>query len=202
MRFHLVRHGETAPIPPNSFYGGADVPLSDAGKAQASSAADCLANEPIECIISSPLNRAIYGADQVGLRHPNADRLVVDDLREVDRGRWVGHDLASLNASYPNDWSDYIAEPLSWCGHGGESLQNVYDRVGLAFDSLLALPYSSVVIVAHMFPIRALVSKCQLSRDMASDMMNIVIPTASISKVVYNKDVHALVTEEIGYVPY
>ena len=66
-RLYLVRHGEV--IPPGGVhgvhYGDMDVPLSDLGKMEAKAAAKFLEGYDIKGVFSSPLSRAVYGAEQI-----------------------------------------------------------------------------------------------------------------------------------------
>jgi broad specificity phosphatase PhoE len=200
MRIHLVRHGETAPNPPNSFYGGSEVPLSANGELQAAAAATYLADEPVDHIICSPLSRAVFGAEQVRMRHTRVAVSQIAGFREKDCGRWVGHDLASMNKVYPDDMQSYLADPINWRGHGGESLAQVQSRVISAFEDVLASGYSNIVIVSHLFPTRIILNHLTKG-DAVDDLMNMKIPTASVSHLDYpeNGSVHVGVC---GHVPY
>ena len=200
MRIHLVRHGETAPDPPNSFYGGSEVPLSALGKHQAAAAGEYLAHEDLDCIVSSPLSRAVFGAQQVQMRHSKLDILEVDNFREIDRGRWVGHDLPSINRNYPNDWSAYLEDPLNWRGHGGESLAQVQQRVIAAFTDVLKMGYRNIVIVSHLFPTRIMLNYINKTEEL-KDLLYLDIPTASVSRIECSDEQGQLVTVT-GHIPY
>ena len=66
-RLFLVRHGEV--IPPGGVhgvhYGSQDVPLSPLGQLEAAAAAEALKSQPLYGVHSSPLSRAVYGAEQI-----------------------------------------------------------------------------------------------------------------------------------------
>lgn len=200
MRIHLVRHGETAPNPPNSFYGGSEVPLSANGELQAAAAADYLANEPVDYIICSPLSRAVFGAEEIRMRHTKAVVSRMDDFREKNCGRWVGHDLASMGKAYPDDMKSYLADPINWRGHGGESLAQVQQRVVSAFENVLTLGYNNIVIVSHLFPTRIILNHLTKG-DAVDDLMNMKIPTASVSRLDCRAD-GSIDVGLCGYVPY
>ncbi len=200
MIVNLIRHGETAPEPPNSFYGGTEVPLSENGKRQAQLAALTFKEVELDGIICSPLSRAVYGAERVQLQHPNLEIIEHSGLREIDRGRWVGHDLASVKASFPGDWDMYLNDPLNWRGHGGESLMELYVRVQAAFDEINQWKLSNIAIVAHLFPIRAIVSKT-VDLSLEEQMLKCKIATASISSIARNED-GVWKPRYIGQIPY
>ena len=200
MRIHLVRHGETAPNPPNSFYGGSEVPLSANGELQAAAAADYLSSESVDHIICSPLSRAVFGAEEIRMRHTKAMVSQVDGFREKNCGRWVGHDLASMGKAYPDDMKSYLADPINWRGHGGESLAQVQQRVVSAFENVLTLGYRNIVIVSHLFPTRLILNHLTKG-DVVDDLMNMKIPTASVSRLDCQAD-GSIGVSICGYVPY
>ena len=201
MRIHLVRHGETAPNPPDSFYGGSEVPLSQEGKRQAECAAEFLRKEEVDLIVSSHLSRARYGAEQIRLRHTRAETRVVKEFTEIDRGRWVGHNLKGINKLYPGDWDAYLSDPLNWQGHGGESLQQLNDRVVNAWTNLTAREEKCIVVVAHMFPIRSIVGH-YLEGTLLEHFFDIKIPTASISTIELERQANGAKIASIGFKPY
>jgi probable phosphoglycerate mutase len=92
----LARHGETDWNRDLRFQGHADVPLNDAGRAQARELARSLAAEPIGAVYSSDLLRARETAEIVaaslGLRVEVDER-----LREIDVGSWQGSTRAELD---------------------------------------------------------------------------------------------------------
>ena len=200
MRIHLVRHGETAPNPPNSFYGGSEVPLSANGELQAAAAATYLADEPVDHIICSPLSRAVFGAEEIRMRHTKAVVSQIAGFREKDCGHWVGHDLASMKKAYPEDMKSYLADPINWRGHGGESLAQVQRRVVSAFENVLTSGYSNIVIVSHLFPTRIILNHLTKG-DVVDDLMNMNIPTASVSHLDCQAD-GSIDVGICGHVPY
>ena len=96
-RIVWVRHGEVnSGLKSGAVYGGADVPLSENGEAEARAAAAMIQSGvtddlPVAAVFCSPLARAVYGADVVaaacGLTLPTA----LSGFREV-----VAHDLSRL----------------------------------------------------------------------------------------------------------
>jgi probable phosphoglycerate mutase len=154
----LLRHGQTALSGERRFSGLGDVPLTSYGEAQARAAATRLAARGgIDAVVSSPLVRARQTAAVVTRRLGLPDPAVDDDLRETDFGDWEGHTFAEVQLKWPDElgaWlaSDTVAPP------GGESFAATTDRVRGALSRLLdAYPRQTVLVVAHVTPIKILV---------------------------------------------
>ena len=122
MRLYLVRHGAVSPPRPHVFYGGTDVPLSQLGQAEAKRAAQVLAGESVQRVVSSPMSRALYGAQCFLASRDELDMEIEEDLREIDRGRWIGHTPEEIRANFPGDLEAHAEDPDHWREHGGESL--------------------------------------------------------------------------------
>ena len=96
----LVRHGETDWNRENRFQGHADIPLNEAGRAQARDLALELEDASFQAVYSSPLLRAYETATIL------AERLELeveraDDLMEVDVGSWSGLTRVEVEARFP-----------------------------------------------------------------------------------------------------
>ena len=187
MRLFLIRHGAVIPPAPGAFYGGTDVELSANGKAEAQAAGQFLSDIAIDHVIASPLRRAHYGAQQVTAGRENMSIELYDGLREIWRGRWVGHTREEIEQKWPGDLAAHAADPHSWREHGGESLADIRNRVLAVRDRLLAKYRNrTVVLVSHMFPTRAILADAK-GADFP-DWFSINIPTASVSLVEYADD--------------
>ena len=140
-----VRHGEVnSGLKPGAVYGGADVPLSTNGEAEARAAASMIHagvtdGVPITHVFCSPLARAVYGAEAVAEACGLRDSLTpLEGLREVGRGEWYGLTPAEITEKYGEaaSMSTFVAEP-AFRPPGGESLQDVAARVLPARDAVL-----------------------------------------------------------------
>ena len=98
-RLFLVRHGEV--INPGGdrpvYYGAMDVSLSSLGEAEAIAAARYLQYYDLDFVVSSPLLRAIFGAEQIVALQKNLSNnedeegvVQMDGFKELDRGAWCG----------------------------------------------------------------------------------------------------------------
>lgn len=144
----LLRHGATEESARGLFSGRTDVPLSSRGRAQA------VAWEPVLAplagritALTSPLVRAAETARLAGL-----DATVQPDLVEWDLGELEGRPSDEVRRSRPG-WSLFTDGPP----HGtGESPAAVEARVEHALETLLAVPTSIAIGVAHGQLLRAL----------------------------------------------
>lgn len=167
-RLYLVRHGQTPSTVARLFSGGSvDGPslnadgLGEARRAGAfiaaqAEAADPAGSGPIDAVLASPMvrTRETAGAiaDALGL-----DVRTDDAWKEVDFGAWESLNLAEISERFPDDiaqwWHSTATAPP-----GGESLDDLTRRIVVARDSVVeAHQGSSVVVVTHSMPIRALV---------------------------------------------
>lgn len=170
------------------YYGGTEVPLSDAGRAEAAAAASVLAAWRLHHVVCSPLSRARYGADLIAHgRGLAAAPEPIADLREIDRGHWVGHTEEELLAARPEELQAHRSDPEHWRGHGGESLGDLRRRVLRARDGLLERwPDQTVALVAHLYPIRSLIAEASGQPYAAWEQLK--VPTGSISLMELGRD--------------
>jgi ribonuclease H / adenosylcobalamin/alpha-ribazole phosphatase len=160
LRLFLVRHGETADNIQMRYLGLSDVPLTANGTRQARRAAAALSKLPIRAIISSPLRRAV---DTAALIHAacGADLRLDARLAEGSFGDWEGRTRAEVLGLGRRDaelLACWESDP-SCAPPGGESIQNIQKRIISLTDELTSeFSESSVVIVSHVGPIKALLA--------------------------------------------
>jgi probable phosphoglycerate mutase len=150
--FHLLRHGEP------SVFGRINgrlpgVGLSAKGRAEIAAVAGRLAEEKIDAIYASPLQRTRETAEIL------ADRLGLsveyrEDVIELDFGEWTG--LTADEVRKDERWRMWSNCRSIAAIPGGESWRKVQDRVVHALFDLQRLhPDESVVVVSHGDIIRA-----------------------------------------------
>lgn len=194
LRVFLVRHGAvdlTTPgftFPKDCFYGGADVPLSKLGELEAKAASEFLKNEKIDMVFSSPLRRAVYGAERVAEKFGLSTNQDVD-FREVDRGRWLGLTKDQIDEKFPGDMDNFSQDP-TWRGHGGETYTDLFQRVLAARDRALAKAREAgaktICIVSHMWVTKSMITDVMGIKPTEQDKWaKIQVPTASVSLLEY-----------------
>lgn len=184
MDLTLIRHGQVEASQRGLFYGGAEVALSELGKAQARAAASFLGGQGCDALWSSPLSRARFGASCVLSELQKQDRtppggiVIVPELREIDRGRWLGRSKSEVLGEFPGDWEAHRADPIHWRGHQGESLGDLQARVA-AFWERIQDGSGRHVVVSHLFVTRCILGLAAGLQP--EDWRELEIPTGSVS---------------------
>jgi probable phosphoglycerate mutase len=138
MRILLVRHGETHWNAEGRNQGQTyDIPLSEAGRAQALALRGRLVGTPIARAVSSPLLRARQTAEvALGDR---AGLLTLDPrLMEISHGQWEGRLAEEIRAGFPESHQAWRETPHLVTLPGGESLQEVEARAWPALQEACA----------------------------------------------------------------
>lgn len=175
------------------YYGAMDVNLSRLGEQEAMAAAEYLKRYELQHVASSPLSRAMYGANEI-LRlqqgggndvEAKSDLVTYDGFKELDRGDWCGLTLNEIGRDKMArfDDCDESATPRN-----GESFTVLRERVLHSRDELLA--------ITDFGRASALVSHLQVTRSMLSDalgvptnkMSGLKVATASITCIDYDME--------------
>ena len=190
-RIHLVRHGLVDSAWVGRLYGCLDVPLSDEGCRQAQRAAERLLGPPgqgrlkptLDLVVHSGLERAAFGAQAIAIAFEmRATPRIEQDLRELDRGEWAGLRADEVERRAPGALAAWHADPDRVRPPGGESLDDLAQRVLPVLDRLASeAPGGEVALVAHGWVVRvALLATLGLARATAARLR---VPPASIHTV-------------------
>jgi broad specificity phosphatase PhoE len=148
-RLWLVRHGETQWSAQGRHTGLTDVPLTEAGSAQARALGARLAGHPFAAILASPRQRARETARLAGF----GDRAQVDDdLSEWDYGADEGRTTPAIQRDRPG-WSIWHDGPLD-----GETIDRVAARTDRVIARVRASP-GDVLVFAHGHVLRVLAAR-------------------------------------------
>jgi ribonuclease H / adenosylcobalamin/alpha-ribazole phosphatase len=183
----LLRHGVTAHTAAKRFSGGLggdNPPLSEEGRDQIRTAAAWLADHGgVEHVVASPVRRTRESADLVG----EVLGLSVSEepgFAEMEFGDWDGRTFAEIAArdkAALDAWLGNRAVPPP----GGESFQQVEERVLAALDRVLtAYAGGTVLVVSHVTPIKTLVAHA-LGAPLESCFRMELAP-ASVSELVFH----------------
>lgn len=195
-RLVLLRHGQTALSAQRRYSGRGDPPLSDIGLRQAKAAAHRLAQPDsvaagTRAVLCSPLARARQTADEVAAAL-GVSVMPVAGLIETDFGGWEGLTFAEAAARDPERHRHWLSDPTA-TPPGGESFQQVHERVRAVLDELILTAYagSTVMVVSHVTPIKTLL---RIALDSGpSTLFRVHLDLASLSVAEFYPDGHASV---------
>ena len=179
-RFILLRHGQTAMSAAKQYSGRANPELTELGKKQALAAAQALADTHIDAVVCSPLRRCQQTAAAV-VEGRDLRVETVEDLIEVDFGRWEGKTFAEADAADPELHARWLKDTSVACP-GGESLRAVHRRVS-AVRRELQQRYAghTVLVVSHVNPIKSFVRQALDSGPQTPN--HLFLELASLSEV-------------------
>jgi broad specificity phosphatase PhoE len=146
----MVRHGESEGNRERRFTISPDVPLTETGRRQAFEVAARIRGlfKP-EVIISSPFARARHTSEIIAAEL-NLPIEVVADLHERDLGALRGHSYDMLREAVRIDPKYDPANGWSWKPEGGESYEEVRQRVVYAIEGVRQrYPAHEVIVVSH-----------------------------------------------------
>lgn len=149
----LLRHTEVAGHWRGRCYGASEVGLSAAGIAAAQAIAQAGLPAGITHLHCSPLRRARFLAGLVA-RSLALPLEVVPALRERDFGRWEGQSWDAIHAAEGDSMMGMIEAPSSFRPGGGETTQELAQRVLRWFAALPAGGH--VLAITHGGPVAAL----------------------------------------------
>lgn len=151
----LVRHGETDWNLAGRWQGQTDVPLNEAGRAQARELADRMRPEVIATVASSDLLRARATAEIVAASLGLAVGVVDHRLREQSFGDFEGLTARECEERFPEAWARYLADWRT-TPPGGESGAEVLARVVPALREIAGRG-SPALVVMHGRALRTFV---------------------------------------------
>ncbi len=179
-RFILLRHGQTAMSAAKQYSGRANPELTELGKKQALAAAQALADTHIDAVVCSPLRRCQQTAAAV-VKGRELRVETVEDLIEVDFGRWEGKTFAEADAADPELHARWLKDTSVACP-GGESLRAVHRRVSAARRELQQrYAEQTVLVVSHVNPIKSFVRQALDSGPQTPN--HLFLELASLSEV-------------------
>jgi broad specificity phosphatase PhoE len=151
LTLYLIRHGETDWNRESRYQGQRDIPLNDTGRMQARRHGDVLKSLLPSIsefdFVSSQLGRAVETMLLIrSVLDVDAEEFRrVPDIAELSYGHWEGELAAELAAKDPDGVAAKAADPYRWRPRGGESYQDLENRVSKWLQSLT----TDTVAVSH-----------------------------------------------------
>lgn len=142
-----ARHGESELSLAELVNGdpGVACPLTEAGRAQARTLGEALADEPVDLCAVTEFQRVRETAE-LALEARDVPFLVVPELNDPRYGQFEGGPLAAYR-----EWV-WGKGPLD-APEGGEHRGEIAARYALGLRTLLARPESTILLVAHSLPL-------------------------------------------------
>lgn len=177
-RILLIRHADH-PLAGTTLVGRDDnaVHLSDLGREQAERVADLLAEEPIDCLQSSPRLRCIETAEALATRF-DLPVVVEPALDEMDFGAWTGRTFADLESDAK--WRAWNVKRSRTRPPGGETIAEARMRILWHLDAVSRrYPGRTIAMVTHAEIVRTIrLQRAGLEPD-AWQMID--VPLASVT---------------------
>lgn len=142
-----MRHGQTERSKVSAYSGRLDIPLTDLGRQQARLAAQRLAGEGVDAVVTSPLVRARDTAQAIAAA-AGAPLRVDERLTEVDYGPFEGLDRDGAHAEFGTAFDAWRADPFGSPVPGMEPLPSALARARSATAEALEA-HDHPVIVGH-----------------------------------------------------
>lgn len=183
---YLLRHGE--PELQQAMLGSTDAALSAKGLQQMQRASQNLSN--FDLVVSSSLSRCADFAKSLGTARQWPVEMSVA-FRECHFGQWDGKTYQQIMAEDPDNFSDFIEDPIANTPPGGESFQAFSARVMQGFNQLLATHSGKkILLLTHAGVIRQLVAWClQMDQDSDVQFRHFAVDYASLSLIsIYQDD--------------
>jgi len=151
----LIRHGALDSKLDGCYVGRLDVPLSAAGKQQAHTLAKRMQDAQVDALWCSPALRAKETAQPIAERL-QLDCCIVDELIEVDFGRWEGLTFEQISAADPELVTEWAAMNEDFCFPEGESQREFWRRVNTIAEQISDCEHRHLALVSHGGVIRRL----------------------------------------------
>ncbi len=160
-RIFLWRHPEVQGARDGRYFGHTDVPLTRQGKAQLKAVLKRMSYEKISAIYSSDLQRSRMMADAIGRNNnPRRKVEVLESLRELNLGQWEGLSFQDIARRYPQELAARQADLANFRIPGGESLEELAQRLVPAFQQMVADNQGGIIcVVAHAGVNRVILAK-------------------------------------------
>lgn len=127
----FIRHAQSQANADGVWNGQAEGPLSEEGEASLDLLGKRLSEWEFDLVVSSPLSRARRTAEAFA-----DDVRIMDDLVEIDLGRWEGMEFAEVAERHADELAQVLNSRTHPMGDTGESLTDLANRATAAVDAV------------------------------------------------------------------
>ena len=155
-KIYLVRHAHAKGNEERFLQGCLDTPLSSKGKSQLEDLKIKFKGRAIDKIYSSDLERARLTAMAIkSVSNFNEEIILKKELREMFFGSLEGEKISRFYGEFKALSDVWDNNPKEFASPKGESMREVYDRLGLALDEIVSQNKGkTIAIVSHGCAIR------------------------------------------------
>ncbi|MCI8649838.1 MAG: histidine phosphatase family protein [Anaerotruncus sp.] len=144
---YLVRHCEAEGNWKRLFQGHYDGKVSELGYQQLAHLAERFCSVKLDAVYSSPLTRAMETARAIN-RCAQLPIQQDDGLLEINGGAFEGKPFAELPILFAEAYDKWEHDPAHFTAPGGESMQQVYDRMRDTIDRIARTHEGGTVAIA------------------------------------------------------
>lgn len=155
MNIFLIRHGQTAWNQQARLQGRIDTRLNPTGLRQTELVALQLRQIPLDVIYCSNLQRARETAASINRFHL-VKLMIEPNLAEIDYGLWEGKQWAEIKQEYTSFVFRWQKDPVHLAPPGGESLQDLTNRLQKLLASITLQQNHNIALVTHAGVLKAL----------------------------------------------
>lgn len=148
---YLIRH-TTPHIAPGICYGQLDIDVADSFASEANNVLHFL--PPLQLVLTSPLLRTRRLAENLA-QAQHCELRSDARLLEKNFGVWEGKAWDDIARGEIDAWADDF---MGYAAQGGESAQQVMQRVQSLLSEVAQLPQKNIALVAHAGSIRAMLA--------------------------------------------
>lgn len=159
MKLYLTRHGETEWNVHSRIQGQTDTALNETGIRQARELAERLKKERLAIgrIYTSRQLRA-YETAQIVAELLGLNVIVKDGLEEINLGKWEGYTWKQVRELFHEEYEDWHENRRYQVPPGGESYQQLLERLIPVLHSIIKEEQEDVLVVTHSAVIMTLLS--------------------------------------------
>ena len=159
MQIVLCRHGETDYNVARRLQGKLETVLNNHGKRQAELVAKKLKTEEFDCAFSSPQKRCRETTEKIMKFHPKTKLVFIDNLREIDLGKYSGMNPREIDEKFSGTWSKRVDNKYEFEHEGGESYKGVDENRVKPLLREFREKYSSrkILVITHQGVARLLI---------------------------------------------
>lgn len=157
-KIYLARHGKIDYGKEKRFIGVTDLPLSKIGIEQAEMINSFFSDIVIDKVFISPLKRCRETAEII-LSDRKVEKIIVSQFTEINLGEWDNKPIKYIKENFPNLFEERGLHIDEFIPPGGESFENLSQRVIPAFESIIKNVSGNILIVAHAGVNRVILGK-------------------------------------------